>query len=371
MYGLAIPPPRSRNGVTVARGENGIILVVMLAMVVPLLLLAAAATMTLEGRNRRLMAEIAEERALICAESGIDHAILLANSSLLGPTETITVLLDAHHKFLLVSKHLGSDGEDNDGDSLIDEADEDYHELTITGNYGAHERKLRAYIGPAFQPAAIQAALSLNNPTLYFKAEDIDEVNGRDRTLAGNAGSAPDLPAISLLTPGSLNTLFVETESSDLAKIRGVGPVPSAANSATDPQLALEILTAFNSATQILRQGSYRTVFLGNSALDDYRVIFVNGDLSIDHAGRGAGLLFVTGSLHARENFKFDGLLIVLGDLILEGGSVIQGAVIQGSSATRCLLRQDVRIQYCSEALDKVSAMLTGKFIALRSWKEL
>lgn len=66
----------------------------------------------------------------------------------------------------------------------------------------------------------------------------------------------------------------------------------------------------------------------GNSYWDDYPVTVVNGDYSQDVSG--TGLLIVTGNLTVGGNSKWRGIILVGGQMIDNGISDVEGAVVSG-----------------------------------------
>ena len=65
--------------------ESGMIVIALLfAAVLPLVLLVGASTTTMNNRNKGLLYDIRQSRAMLAADSGIDEAIFLAANGNLG-----------------------------------------------------------------------------------------------------------------------------------------------------------------------------------------------------------------------------------------------------------------------------------------------
>jgi hypothetical protein len=75
--------------------------------------------------------------------------------------------------------------------------------------------------------------------------------------------------------------------------------------------------------------GSYNATLPQASPSQDPRVTYVDGDLVVDGNLQGGGILVVTGKLSVKGQFRFSGLILVIGAGELESGgwSLITGAV--------------------------------------------
>jgi hypothetical protein len=99
----------------------------------------------------------------------------------------------------------------------------------------------------------------------------------------------------------------------------------------------------------------------------------VKGDLSVQGAWNGAGILMVNGSLTIGGGSTFTGIVIVTGDIRVAGGGpadvarILGSVIYQGSLVNASALGGSARVFYSSEAVNAALAM--GKY-TLASWHE-
>ena len=70
--------------------ESGSIMIAFLATILPLVLLVGTASVTMTSRNTRLMFDIAQEKAFMAAESGLDESLHRINNGTLTLGEELT-----------------------------------------------------------------------------------------------------------------------------------------------------------------------------------------------------------------------------------------------------------------------------------------
>jgi len=104
-------------------------------------------------------------------------------------------------------------------------------------------------------------------------------------------------------------------------------------------------------------------------------IIHVDGDLRVDRAGQGQGILLVDGDITFNRDFEFYGLVVATGKILLRRGSSVSGAVIAGGGRNgnaRSELREGSRIRYSSCAVARTSTGLGGaRFLEGRHWFEM
>ena len=101
--------------------------------------------LTMGGRSNRLMDEVRQEKALLAAEAGIAEAgYRAAIGTLLNGVPFFRILPNGA-SFTVLPIHLLTDGTDNDGDTDVDESDEDVFQLTAVGTSGSARRRIVAY----------------------------------------------------------------------------------------------------------------------------------------------------------------------------------------------------------------------------------
>ena len=358
------------------RGEGGfVLLIALLAAVIPLVLILGASTTTMQSRMARMESEIRDEEALIAAESGIDEAIYQASTAA-GLTSGVAITRDLGHgmTFTVTPTFLMADGEDNDGDSLVDEPDENLFQVMVEGNHGGRSRRLVAYLGPQPTSAALPSALSMMKK---FSGSELHvtgscRIDGNDYLIDGTPSGNPAVPGVTVEPPGTLAQVTANIPSGDRPKVVGAGATtPSVGTVSTTTDIAAKQLEVQNSANLVLTSGSYSNYNFGNAATGSVNVIYKSGSVAFKGNSRGAGVLFITGSLHVEGNFRFDGIIYVLGDVEIHGTTSIYGGIVTGPSCPHFYLEDTSRVFYSSQAIGLVSGSMSGKYVAFNGWQEL
>lgn len=171
----------------------------------------------------------------------------------------------------------------------------------------------------------------------------------------------PDAPGIAVIDPTIQNSVEPAQEilsrlgPAQTACVQGLGAPPSIGNltaaiaAHSDKRLLLDTAVSWwfvrHSAPRFADSalpgpqvwigaapvplGSYDTALSPAAPDQNPRVTYVDGDLSVDGSVEGAGLLVITGKATIRGHFKFNGLILVLGDgeLDLGGWGTVSGAI--------------------------------------------
>lgn len=361
----ATTPASAHPHGTVAN-ERGFALMMVFGVLVPAVLLVAALGSVLNSRNDELQHERALERALHAAESGIDFAIFRGRRGLLLHNETYVHWFAATTSYRMVATHLLVDGLDNDGDSLIDAADdnEDVFQVEVTGQYRDVTRRLAAYLGPVPLLPDVRSALAVTNPAVDLQLSGSCSISGLD-----TAGTT-DVAGLSIFAPGTLLDLGTTLTPAEANRVDGLGGVPSLS---TVPALNLPdiVSIAQNVADIVLTSASYSGLSFGDAATNDSRITYRNGNLRLTGTSRGAGILVVTGNLEVLGNFEFDGVIVVMGNIINSSGSAnIRGALLQGPGGGRVDLQGNFKLQFSTVAIDLANSR-TGIYVAFNGWQEL
>src|SRR5690606_11534162 len=99
---------------------------------------------TMTSKGKRLAAEVAEGKAFQAAEAAVDDAVYRAEVGTLTSGTPFGRSLGGGISYTVDPLYLGSDGNDNDGDSLVDEADENVFRLLVVGRYRNVARRFAA-----------------------------------------------------------------------------------------------------------------------------------------------------------------------------------------------------------------------------------
>ena len=361
-------PQRIRRG----DAETGIVMFALLAAVIPLLLMVAAASSTMISRNKGLLYDIKRSGAMLAADTGVDEALWRSANGTLVSGTPFTRTIRANQRFTVVPLFLGGDGVDNDGDTLVDEADEDIYQLTITATYVNARRRIVAYLGAALALPPLESGVAMTSVAAEIRLDDDPLLTGQDTNMDGTPGPGPDLPGLAITPPGTVPDLITELDAFEMSRIQGNSPSPSLAENSGPIDLAGLALAVQNTANIVLVSDDYTAVNWGDGPSNDLNVVYRNGDLRVADSSQGAGVLLVTGSLRIQDGFRWDGLIIVLGDEFRTGDDMeIYGGLIFGGNA-RIFMQDDSKIRYSTEAMNLISTLLpASQYIIFNGWHEI
>lgn len=400
-----VPCGDSVNTRIIGSPEGGTALVLALLLTGFLLLLGSALmTMALSerqiGRNDQAGAQ-----ALYLAEAAVERARsllpryalndVLANNLLLGEWVTGASLGAGTYRVVVTNNDSSIGGHPRDGgkkgcascdtDGLV--------VVTGTGSYQGALRTVRALVEvPPIQDPP--AALTLVNAEVesHFEGESF-LVSGFDRNVDGSPGSSVALPAIGLLSSEAASGIRDILTSGQQGRLLGAGATPSIEQVFTAPTSdALDRLkrqVARQADRVLVNPGTLSKNLLG--VQDAWQVTLIKGDPSADRnqgldtrgdailegTGHGAGILVVTGELTLRGSYRFEGVVLLVGDgsrLSLEGDAVIIGSVLIANRTARYggkagfAIRDRAQLHWSYEALREAARVVSA---SLRTWQEV
>jgi len=353
-----------------ARREDGFASFGLIVVVVPLLLLVGTYLQTMTGRNQRLQTEIGEEQALLAAESGVDVALHYARLGQLYDGDTYAETLPSGSRFVANADHLGSDGLDNDGDSSVDETDEDVFQIIVSGTHGSSQRRIAAYLGFTSFLADVESAVTLLNPYADIQIAGASRVNGRNHHIGGGLVGSGDTYGIATIPSGSVATLLTKLTTTERTRVDGLGGSPSLGLVAT-PDINTIVAESRNAAHFVLTNRVVAGGNYGNANTGQGYIVYRNGDAQITGNLRGAGLLVVTGDLMITGTINWTGIVLVLGKINFGAGTAqVYGGTIMGSSGNLLDLRGTADLRY-SQAGVNIARNLAGRYVAFNGWQEI
>ena len=269
--------------------EQGAAFATLLVVLLPLVSMAIAAAATMRGRATAKKSGIEMDRALIAAESGVDHVLHLANTDALTLGNPITRTLAPGFAFVATASDLESDGLDNDGDGEIDELDEAIYVVTSTGTFGQARRKLVCYLRAAPEVSLVQSAIhSESSPAVI-------SFDGSSFTVSGDAVDTAGVPTSELAKPGitvastaSPASVTSPLSGAQSAQITGSSASPSVAQSAAPVDVAGAIDSLEAHASNSLTGGSYSSVSSFGTT-SDWRITHFNGSTTLERRHRRSG----------------------------------------------------------------------------------
>lgn len=342
----------------------------LIIVVVPLLLLVGTYLQTMTGRNQRLQTEIGEEQALLAAESGVDVALHYARLGQLFDGDTYTETLQGGSRFVANADHLGSDGLDNDGDSQVDETDEDVFQIIVTGTHGSAQRRIAAYLGFTSFIADVQSAVTLLNPNSDIQIGGTGRVNGKNHHIGGGLVGSGDTYGIATIPSGSVATLLSRLTTSERSKVDGMGGTPSL-GLVSIPDINTIVTESRNAAHFVLTNRVVAGGTYGNASTGQGYIVYRDGDVQLTGNLRGAGLLVVTGNLRVTGTINWTGIIVVLGKIECGAGTAqVYGGTIMGNTGNLLDLRGTVDLRY-SRAGVNIARNLAGRYVAFNGWQEI
>ncbi len=355
--------------------DSGSIMIALVLITMPLLVLVSISITTMNTRNYGQIRSIHNEQAMLAVESGLDQALYISKTVGLTSGTNISRTLGPNFSFVVEPLLASTDGIDNDGDTQIDEADENVYELTITGTYGNVTRKVIAYLGSTPGAMNIEGAVMTHDPnTLITFSDGASVIDGADKNIDGSPGPEPDMWGAAAAPPGTAADLLSNFSGASQGDVTGIGPNPSFGEASAPidlPTLEAEIIA---SATVVLTSSAYSGQTWGDASIGDWEVVDRNGNVAFNGNTPGAGIRLVLGSMHAGEDFRWDGIVIVDGNgvISLEDDATIYGALILGPNVPELHMEDTPRVQYSSEAVAGASGIAPGTGqILLSGWQEV
>ena len=267
--------------------------------------------------------------------------------------------------------------------------------VVVTGIGSAHNamKVVRALlqIPSLLAPPAPITMLNAGVDPLFEGEEFL--ISGFDRNLDGGGGSSPARPAIAVITDGAASTIVSALSTGQQGRVIGAGATPSVAgvtssdmsdsSQRTKVQLARQadrLLVNPGTITDDLREidgTGHVSVVTGDPSADVNQGLDTAGDVILDGSGRGSGILVVAGQLTIAGSYRFDGLVLLVGDgsrLSLVGDATVFGTVIIANRTLRnggrggLALKDRAQLHFSQEALH-----LAGRFLSasLRAWQEV
>ena len=214
--------------------------------------------------------------------------------------------------------------------------------LNVEATAGEGRRALDAVVGRAAEPA-IPALLWLSDATT------LGDIAGA-LTFSGADPARPGVPRAPLAAPGDPTLL-----DAWLSAHAGVVTVQAPAGApfhAPPPPLA-------ELAMRVRAAGAVPGGTLVSAGTPPLALTLISGDLAIDSAASGRGLLFVNGLLDIAGTFEFSGVVVASAGIRVASGARLEiaGAVWLGNGAT-LTIDGDAQVAADGAALDDADGLL-------------
>jgi hypothetical protein len=393
---------------TPSRKERGAALFVMTVSVVVAAGLSTSLLVVASGRSRSTEARKGMETAMAVAEAGLCRGIAETNkfanrlvpawpgaggfTITTGPGNEIRDPNDPGNASKVLGRFQVSiqngkyDLVDNDGDTTVDEADEDiFVTCTSLGYYGPVDAKNPYKVRVKGQlkksMIAVNGALTLDDP-----APDIDispsaafNISGKNHDIytQNPIVGAPGMPGLTAMGP------FNPTDTVDIGNKIASGeitgtPVPVQAPLPSD-NVDIDAIVAYAkkyadvTTSGVIGGYAPKNGSAAERALEDWKITYHSTDQAFAGNERGAGIWVVDGNLDWAGTCAFDGILIVTGKLTIKGGGsgkLLMGTVIVGGEASVDFSNNGTTdVRYSSDAVDKAQA--AGIRFAQVAWRQV
>jgi hypothetical protein len=314
-----------------------------------------------------------------------------------------------------------TDGLDNDGDGLADEAGERYPEvLTRQGadaiNYpwanvhyklngsnqlilfGDHDNNVMTPPRPnlvkgwpivvittfgeqttaerTVEVEAVKVPFDMVAAAFYSEDDKV-KFNGTQFLVSGQdwdpyaeapiAGN-PQVPGI--VTTGRDDAIDGALDAGQANNVVGQGGTPSVSRSNADMDLQAMAQAYATLAKTVLPTGTYSNQAYGD--LDHYTVVHCTGDMHVSGGLTGGGILVVDGDFDCSGSFTWYGLVLVMGDVKFTGGGNevhVYGSVLtNGGGADQQTVSGNAKLYYSSMALNKLTQFQPYTVV---NWREI
>ncbi|MCI0587981.1 MAG: hypothetical protein L0323_14205 [Planctomycetes bacterium] len=373
------------------RAEQGSILIFLVASVT-LLAGAIVGLLTIEmARAGRARTEVERTMAFTIAESGIDHARVLLGADRLPPSGRIDwsddgddndgdgLVEEGDESMTATVERWWSDLEDNDGDGEIDESDENVARVFASARVGTSTETVTGWLErlDSFLPVSVPAVLTLLDPNSDISfAGNSFQINGKDHPL--NNQTQPGPSVLGIATSGTPSQLIAQLSGQQLDNVTGSGGYPSVAAWAPPSSTWFDdLFTAMRPLANLVFT-NYTQQYsgkLGNWRAGNYVITYSQGSLQVGGGATGAGVLLVDGDLTISGNFEYVGYIFVTGRIRVTGGGngqTLRGAIFCGGDVSQTLasslldatLKGGIDLIYSSDALFRVRNAMTRYEVA-------
>ncbi len=392
----------------VVRSPEGGAALVLAILLAGFLLLLGSALLTIATSERQIgLNDRGAAQALYLAEAAVERARrllpglpvndVLVNNLLLGEWVTGTSIASGTHRAVVTNNVISIGGLEQDRGTAVCGAttcDTDgLIVITGTGSYQGALRVIRAVVevSPILNPPAPLTILNADVDPL-FEGESF-LVSGFDRNVDASPGSAPARPAVALVTSEAASAVQAILTPGQQTRVLGAGATPSietVSNAPSSDSLQrLKLQLARQADHVFINPGTISQNLLGDDAAG--QVTIIKGDPSADlnqgldtaadatleGTGHGSGVLVATGQLTLRGSYRFDGVVILVGDgsrLTLEGNAAIFGSVLIANRTARnsgragFAMKDQAQLHFSQEALRGAGRLLSA---TLRVWQEM
>jgi len=202
-----------------------------------------------------------------------------------------------------------------------------------------------------------EGTMAFNGNSFYIDGHDHNFTAPYD-TISG----ATPLPGIS--SPSNATSITNALSNQQEDNVQGSGADPSVRTSSVNLDLP-SIASAWAQLSDITYPaGTHNPDMSGWGSVSpsvDLKIVHCTGDLDIQSNGVGAGVLVVDGDLHLGGSLDYNGIIIVLGNVDIQGGgnakNIVGGLMVQGTVTDHTTVAGNVKLLYSSAMINQLYAL--------------
>lgn len=196
--------------------------------------------------------------------------------------------------------------------------------------------------------------MSFNGNSFYIDGHDHNPTAPYD-TIAGAASLA------GISSPNNAGPITAAITGQQTDNVQGSGGDPSVRTSPVNLDLPA-IAASWSQLADITYPANTTNPDMSNwGTMNDLRIVHVTGDLSIQSNGDGAGVLIVDGDFHLGGTINYNGLVIVLGNVDVQGGgnaqNIVGGLMVQGTLTGTTNMAGNVKLLYSSAMINQLYSL--------------
>ena len=196
--------------------------------------------------------------------------------------------------------------------------------------------------------------MNFNGNSFYIDGHDHAPAAPYD-TISG----ATPLPGIA--SPDNATSIANALTSQQEDNVEGSGGDPSVRTSPLNLDLPAIAASWAQLADLSYPAGTSNPDMSTWGAIGDLKVVHVAGDLSITSNGSGAGVLIVDGDFHLGGTVNYNGIIIVLGNVDIQGGgnakNIVGGMMVQGTLSGTTNVAGNVKLMYSSAMINQLYSL--------------
>lgn len=196
--------------------------------------------------------------------------------------------------------------------------------------------------------------MSFTGNSFYIDGHDHNPTAPYD-TIAGAA------PLAGISSPNNAGPITAAITGQQTDNVQGTGSDPSVQTSPVNLDLPAIAAAWVQMANLTYPANTTNPDMSGWGTIGDLKVVHVAGDLNMQNNGSGAGVLVIDGDFHLGGTINYNGLVIVLGNVDIQGGgnaqNIIGGLMVQGTLTGTTNMAGNVKCLYSSAMINQLYSL--------------